>query len=282
MIKQNILSIRPQNLHQRFKYSLLLLFIFLSTSCTDAADKSKLSEINVQVLYKQEALRCGQALTIGELKWDIERLAFFVSELNTSQNGIEQALLLHDNEWQNDGVALLEWTDCRAQQADSEDPASPLTAVYHAKLQLAQPQDFAQGSHLRFTVGIPFELNHLNPLSQKSPLNIPSMFWSWRAGHKFFRVDMQGQQQSWVFHLGSIGCVADSAMRSPSMQCKEPNRIEFDLQKQQQGQVLVFHLDRLLAGLELNSQNACLMQPEQPSCQVLMTNLRDNQVFEWH
>jgi uncharacterized repeat protein (TIGR04052 family) len=281
MIKPNILSIRPQNKHKRFKYSLLLLFIFLSTSCTDATDKSKLSEINVQVLYKQEALKCGQALAIGESDWDIERLAFFVSGLNTSQNGVEQALTLHDNDWQNDGVALLALTDCSAEQTNSEDPTSPLAGAYHATLQLAQPQHFAEDSHLRFTLGIPFELNHLNPLSQKSPLNIPSMFWSWRAGHKFFRIDMQGQQQSWVFHLGSIGCVADSAMRSPSMQCKEPNRIEFDLQKQQQGQVLVLHLDRLLAGLELNFQSACLMQPEQPSCQVLMTNLGDNQVFEW-
>lgn len=281
MIKSTRLTIRPKNLHKGCKYSLLLLFIFLSSSCTDLADNAELSEIKLQVLYNQEALSCGQKLIIEPGSWDVEQLAFFVSAISTRRNGIEKVLELNPNAWQNDGLALLQLTDCRAQQANAESLDAPLTAAYYAKLQFAQAQDFSEVSHLKFTLGIPFELNHLNPLSQKSPLNIPSMFWSWRAGHKFFRVDMQAQQQSWVFHLGSIGCVADSAMRSPPTQCIEPNRIEFDLQKQQQGEVLVLHLDRLLAGVELNSQSACLMQAEQASCQVLMTNLRDNQIFEW-
>lgn len=281
MININRLTIRPRNLHIGCKISLLLLMVFLLASCTEPTDNNKLAEIKVEVFYNQEPLYCGQELIIDGNKWAIQQLAFFVSELKTGKSGLEQTLSLSSNEWQNDGLALLQWFDCAAQPSHDENKNEQGNAAYRATLQLAQVQDFSQINQLRFTLGIPFDLNHLNPLSQNSPLNIPSMFWSWRSGHKFFRLDMQAQQQSWVFHLGSIGCTADSAMRSPQLSCAEPNRIEFNLQKQQEGRVLVLHLDRLLNGLDLHSQSACLMQPLQASCQVLMTNMANNQVFEW-
>ena len=36
---------------------------------------------------------------------------------------------------------------------------------------------------------MPWQLNHQNPLTASSPLNISEMFWSWQLGHKFLRFD---------------------------------------------------------------------------------------------
>ncbi|MDP5029308.1 MbnP family copper-binding protein [Paraglaciecola sp.] len=274
------LTTRCRFLHQAMQNTLVLVFILLSSACSKLQDKPALSEIKVEVFFQQAPIRCEQIVSLDEQNWRINQLAFFISELNVSQNGVQQALPLTTNDWQSNDVALLQYTDC-AEQASQTEQSGPLISAYHASLQLAEPIDFSEVMQLQFTLGIPFELNHLNPLSQASPLNIPSMFWSWRAGHKFMRLDMLGDEQSWVFHLGSTECYADSAMRAPTMQCGQPNRLTFDLPKQQQGETLILHLDRLLSGVALNNKTACLMQPDQESCVQIMKNMADNQVFEW-
>ena len=45
-------------------------------------------------------------------------------------------------------------------------------------------------SGIRLTVGVPFELNHANPLAAAAPLDRGEMFWSWQSGHKFLRADL--------------------------------------------------------------------------------------------
>ena len=37
-------------------------------------------------------------------------------------------------------------------------------------------------SGVRFTLGIPFALNHADVGALPSPLNVPTMFWSWQGG----------------------------------------------------------------------------------------------------
>ena len=49
--------------------------------------------------------------------------------------------------------------------------------------------DALDGEKLSFAMAVPFNENHLNPLTAASPLNISEMFWSWQLGHKFFRYD---------------------------------------------------------------------------------------------
>ena len=110
---------------------------------------------------------------------------------------------------------------------------------------------------------------------------MPSMFWSWRGGHKFFRLDMAGEGQVWTFHLGSTGCESPSVMRSPQAACVNPNTVPLSLVKRQDGQRIIIHIDKLLEGLELNTKSSCLMQPDKTSCQQLMLNLATNAVFEW-
>jgi uncharacterized repeat protein (TIGR04052 family) len=63
---------------------------------------------------------------------------------------------------------------------------------------------------VRFTLGVPFERNHVDATSAPSPLNLTAMFWGWRGGYKFLRVDsfaiLEGEFAEFRIHLGSTGC----------------------------------------------------------------------------
>ena len=64
----------------------------------------------------------------------------------------------------------------------------------------------ASYSGVRFTMGVPFELNHGDPTVAPSPLNITAMFWNWQGGYKFLKADMN-----------STGLAAKPAMHKTGM-----------------------------------------------------------------
>lgn len=83
---------------------------------------------------------------------------------------------------------------------------------------------------IRFSIGVPFALNHANPLTAAAPLDRSDLFWTWQSGHKFLRVDLLDAGREWSFHLGSTGCASASALRPPTAPCAQPNvmRVEID------------------------------------------------------
>jgi uncharacterized repeat protein (TIGR04052 family) len=90
---------------------------------------------------------------------------------------------------------------------------------------------------IRFVVGVPFALNHANPLAAAAPLHRAELFWTWQSGYKFLRADLadgpgeagsEGARQ-WAFHLGSTGCVSASALRPPAAACAQPNLMTVQL-----------------------------------------------------
>lgn len=83
---------------------------------------------------------------------------------------------------------------------------------------------------LRFTVGVPFELNHANPLGAAAPLDRTDLFWTWQTGYKFLRADLAVDGREWSFHLGSTGCSSASALRPPAAPCAQPNLMRVQLE----------------------------------------------------
>ena len=79
---------------------------------------------------------------------------------------------------------------------------------------------------LRFTVGVPFDRNHANPLSAAAPLDDPAMHWHWRSGYKFMRAGAATADDGFWIHLGSAGC--QGTVRNVSG-CRFPNRIVVEL-----------------------------------------------------
>ena len=136
-------------------------------------------------------------------------------------------LLTHDNEvhalemspvssWQGGGVTLIDLVG--ASEADGNN-------VVQGTIE----SDVREFVGIRFSVGVPFELNHANPLTAAAPLNLGELFWSWQTGYKFMRVDLADARGEWSFHLGSTGCASASAVRAPQEPCAQPNIMRVEL-----------------------------------------------------
>ena len=101
---------------------------------------------------------------------------------------------------------------------------------------------------IRFTVGVPFELNHANPLTAPPPLDRGDLFWTWQTGYKFLRADFMLDGKEASFHLGSTGCSSASALRPPAAPCAQPNRLKIRLAGDPLQAVVRFHAGVLGAG----------------------------------
>jgi uncharacterized repeat protein (TIGR04052 family) len=146
--------------------------------------------------------------------------------------------------WQSERVALIDLVgEGRARQAAIQGMPEP-----------GAPATF---SGIRFTVGVPFELNHGNPLSAPPPLDRGDMFWSWQSGHKFLRVDLAADAREWSFHLGSTGCSSASALRPPAAQCAQPNRMRVELKGDPLRNVVRFDVSALASAARAANYITC-------------------------
>lgn len=194
------------------------------------------------------------------------QLRFYVSNLRMiNANGEASTVLLDATPVQSvdAGTALVSWQGNCAASASA--PADP-----HISGQAAA------GDHeaVEFDLGVPFGRNHANPLAAPTPLNAPSMFWTWQSGYKFLRLDVG---TDWSFHLGSTGCVSASAVRPPE-RCARPNvaTIRLPAAAAREGAVVV-DLDALLAGIDLAAASSCVDDyAEAEHCRALLSRLGIN------
>jgi uncharacterized repeat protein (TIGR04052 family) len=125
----------------------------------------------------------------------------------------------------------------------------------------------ARYSGIRFTVGVPFELNHGNPLQDAAPLDRSDLFWAWQSGHKFLRADAAVDGHEWSFHLGSTGCSSASAVRPPALPCAQPNRVRVELKGDPLASVVRFNLDVLAAAARAANHVTCTgLYGQDPAC----------------
>lgn len=112
--------------------------------------------------------------------------------------------LENDGVWQRDGVALLDFES-------GIGSCSAGTRETNAQIVGTVPPGRAW-SGLRFKVGIPEAMNHLDAARAPAPFNEPGLWWSWKGGYKFARIDIEtpGQPKGFYFHLGASGCTGDA------------------------------------------------------------------------
>ena len=164
---------------------------------------------------------------------------------------------------------------------------------------------------LRFTLGVPFDLDHVDSSAAPSPLNMTAMLWSWQNGYKFLRAEVspvaekpattamsptqppmshgpsgkdapmrtRNSASGFPVHLGSTGCASAAPDSSPGAECKNPNRsvitlTQFDPAKD----VVVFDLSKLLAHSDLSANSAdtapgCMSFEGDPDCIPIMEAL---------
>ena len=161
--------------------------------------------------------------------------------------------------WENDAVALIDLEDGKGACENG-------TAQTFDRLIGAVPEREYRG--LRFTVGVPFRLNHADPLTAKPPLDDAAMHWHWRSGYKFLRAGVRNSIDSFWIHVGSAGCEGTVGHITG---CKFPNRIQVDLPEFVPGTHGVqVDLAELLAGTDLGDGEAsdCSSGPAEESCKA--------------
>lgn len=194
-----------------------------------------------------------------------------------------------DERWQHRDVALL----------DFENRTGPcLTGTQETRDIVAGTVPAGTYRGLRFTLGVPFALNHADATIAPSPLNLTSLFWNWQAGYKFLRVDLstKGRPQDikpgdmprfgdraasnrlgFAIHLGSTMCAAEGTNKAPA-NCGNPNRptIEFSSFDPDKDVVLA-DLKSVLEGVDVDTNQAespagCMSTPTDGDCNPLLRN----------
>jgi len=197
-----------------------------------------------------------------QIIWHYQQLQFFIHdvEIHTELNGWQPWSMTTNSHQAND-VALL------------GEVCTEATQEQYWALELIPLTSTKDITDIRFTLGLPFSLNHLNPLTQPSPLNVSSMFWVWQGGHKFMRIELVSPADNWLFHLGSTGCRASSPIRAPKNECLQPNRILMSMPFPHNSNNITLDLAVLLNDLHLTKNHSCQSSPKNKHCKKLFKNL---------
>lgn len=239
-----------------------LFVLILSLLLISCGDEPKLYKLNFSPTFQGDVLNCNESFSNENIDWQLSQLQFFISHIELQDlNDNWQALPLKSQSKQSDNIVLL------GQDCEEKNSSNWIVSFVN---EVAD----SQFKKVRFSLGVPFELNHLNPLVQSSPLNDSSMFWVWQTGHKFVRFELENEETHWLFHLGSTGCKSPSVMRSPIKNCLNPNLFIFEASIGSNG--VEFDMTELLDGISLHAESSCQSSPENPSCQRLFMNMRDN------
>ena len=231
-------------------------------------------------------------------------LRFFVSqiELLRADGSTTPVTLDQDGIWQYKSLALIDLEDATGGCRNGN------TAMHREATGTV-----ASGAYvgLRFTLGVPFDLDHLDSSEAPSPLNMTAMQWSWQNGYKFLRAEVSplaaqpttmatsamqpamsngpsGKDAAmrtrtgasgFPVHIGSTGCASTGPDSSPGTECKNPNRsvitlTQFDAAKD----MVVFDLSKLLAHSDLSANSAdtapgCMSFEGDPDCVPIMQAL---------
>ena len=201
----------------------------------------------------------GQAIDCSSPGIALSDLRFYISNVQL----IDREGVAHDirfateMEWQNDAVALLDLEN------GSGNCRNGTARTFDHILGVAPAADY---EGLRFTVGVPFRLNHANPLAAKPPLDDPDMHWHWRSGYKFLRAGVSNERDSFWIHTGSAGCEGTVGHITG---CTLPNRIEVDLPGFVPGRDSVaVDLTALLSGTSIDDgvPSDCSSGPPETAC----------------
>ncbi|WP_337870228.1 MbnP family protein [Meiothermus sp.] len=143
-------------------------------------------ELKINLRIGDQPMQFGQTYQTPQgQRYQIDMLKFYISDL---------ALVRPDgSEVKVDGLVL----------ADFKRDA-PTQGVSVVKMDVPA----GQYRGIRFNVGVPRELNHLDAATQQLPLGVNSgMYWAWNPGYIFYRLEgralLPEGSPKWVIHMGT-------------------------------------------------------------------------------
>lgn len=202
---------------------------------------------------------------------------FYVHQVRLTGAGGEAAVALADDgRWQDGTVALV----------DAEDGTGTcVNGTTGTNLKVVGTVAPGTYTGLKFTVGVPFERNHLLADNQVSPLNLSAMFWSWTGGYRFLRVEggtaAGVQLPGALVHLGSTGCtpVDGADPRKGVTSCSSENLVEVSLPTfDPAADKVLLDLGTLFEGTDLTVNTAatstgCMSAQSDPECGPIFSRL---------
>jgi len=247
-----------------------LLLFFISCHLIGCSEQNRpVEQLTFSPNYGGIALNCQSIFNLENTAWHYQQLQMYVSNVELFEKESGWKLWpMKVTPYQHSNVALLGSYCGNDQQINAQ---SKENTNWQIILEPILTQRVA--TKIRFTLGVPFELNHLNPLTQPSPLNVSSMFWVWQTGHKFLRVELASHDENWLFHLGSTGCSAPSVMRAPSHPCKQPNTVVIELPFNLNSKNIHFDMAKLLAGIDVTLDTSCQSAVGDENCLQPLNNI---------
>ncbi len=249
------------------RLSLSLGFAVLACGCGDSEEEAQPVSISFNAVVGAEAAACGQMYSgLGTTNADAQLAdaRLFLSDIELKDgDGLWQTLVLDQEPvWQDQGLALLDFENGSAGCADSG-----TTQMNNQITGTAVGSDFTA---FRATVGVPFDRNHGNSAAAPAPLDTPGMFWTWRGGHKFVRVDFMAAGARWNVHLGSTACDSSDPTAPPTVDCGRPNRPRFMVDNVNLDAPIVVDLAELVAGSDIQTNTSstppgCMSNPMEPN-----------------
>jgi uncharacterized repeat protein (TIGR04052 family) len=181
---------------------------------------------------------------------------FFVHgvEVRSPDGEWREAALAEVEHWQTREVALLSLV-ARADRC-AEHPEAPNAML---SLLLA-PDQVVDG--VRGRIGVPFGLNHADPTTLSGPLTQMQMYWSWRAGFRFVRLDGVHNGETFEVHYGSTQCTGETEAIEA---CERSNVGRFEIPGDAAASGVDVNLD-LFLNAPLLAGGHCTAGAETPAC----------------
>lgn len=220
---------------------------------------------------------CPALVKVGQSKWQLDHFGFYLTKPEVRIDGRWQSVKFKQNQWQTQSAALLQFHSLCNSPKDANNKISLDVSEKFLKL----------ATNLRFTLGLPFDVNHADSLTQPSPLNVSAMVKNQQDGHRFLRLDLSqvgDSSKNWSYHLGSAGCVSTSVDTAPEKSCAFTNRVEFILPMTQLDEELELEVSvsNIVSQLQLADQESCMFNsPEEQPCKQLLKNLLHRPWIKW-
>ncbi len=220
---------------------------------------------------------------------EISDYRLYVSRIRLldASGGEVPVTLMENGPWQHEDIALLDFENASGACTNG-------TVDTNSQVKVMAPAGEYTG--VAFDVGVPFDSNHQDPTLAASPLNLTSLFWNWRGGYRFMRVDLQPVRAAmamkktkmgshgamhgkvWALHLGSTGCEATSPTNAPAS-CASPNRISVVFPEAAPGSsTFVIDPAGVLAESDISKNTdgtspGCMSAPDDPECVAVFSAL---------
>lgn len=257
--------------------------VFSSTAYSQQTNTAQQITIKFAGRVNNQPFACGRNYKLGKAATTVTPLdfRFYVSDVSLidAQGKVVPLTLAQDGKWQYQNVALIDFEN---------KTGACVNGTVETRTDVIGTVPKGKYKAVRFSLGVPQNLNHEDSTLAPSPLNLTSLWWNWQFGYKFARIDFtsqiastgqkqhshgdKGTSQGFLIHLGSTGCQAETTSQKPRTACSNPNRANitldnFDVTKN----VIVADVAKLLENVDLSYNQpgtapGCMSEPNDKDC----------------